>query len=67
MHAAAAIANGAHGQATGVSQTTQAVQDLDSMTQQNSALVEQTAAAAASLKEQAVKLAEEVSRFKLPA
>ena len=63
----AAIANGANEQATGVSQTTQAVQDLDSMTQQNSALVEQTAAAAASLKEQAVKLAEEVSRFKLPA
>ncbi|HPG77855.1 MAG TPA: methyl-accepting chemotaxis protein [Piscinibacter sp.] len=63
----AAIANGASEQATGVSQTTQAVQDLDSMTQQNSALVEQTAAAAASLKEQAVKLAEEVSRFKLPA
>jgi methyl-accepting chemotaxis protein len=63
----AAIANGANEQATGVSQTTQAVQDLDSMTQQNSALVEQTAAAAASLKEQAVKLAEEVARFKLPA
>ncbi|WP_341888042.1 methyl-accepting chemotaxis protein [Variovorax sp. YR752] len=63
----AAIANGADEQATGVSQTTQAVQDLDGMTQQNSALVEETAAAAASLKEQAIRLAEEVSRFKLPA
>ncbi|MFT3955227.1 MAG: methyl-accepting chemotaxis protein [Piscinibacter sp.] len=63
----AAIANGANEQATGVSQTAQAVQDLDSMTQQNSALVEETAAAAASLKEQAVRLAEEVSRFRLPA
>lgn len=63
----AGIANGANEQATGVSQTTQAVQDLDGMTQQNSALVEETAAAAASLKEQAVRLAEEVSRFRLPA
>jgi methyl-accepting chemotaxis protein len=61
------IANGANEQATGVGQTTQAVQDLDGMTQQNAALVEQTAAAAASLKEQAVKLADEVSRFRLPA
>ena len=63
----ASIANGANEQATGVSQTTQAVQDLDGMTQQNSALVEETAAAAASLKEQALRLAEEVSRFRLPA
>jgi len=63
----ASIANGANEQATGVGQTTQAVQDLDGMTQQNAALVEQTAAAAASLKEQAVRLAEEVSRFRLPA
>jgi methyl-accepting chemotaxis protein len=61
------IANGANEQATGVGQTTQAVQDLDGMTQQNAALVEQTAAAAASLKEQAIRLAEEVSRFRLPA
>jgi methyl-accepting chemotaxis protein len=61
------IANGANEQATGVGQTTQAVQDLDGMTQQNAALVEETAAAAASLKEQAVKLADEVSRFRLPA
>ncbi len=63
----AAIATGANEQATGVGQTTQAVQDLDSMTQQNAALVEQSAAAAASLKEQALKLADEVARFKLPA
>jgi methyl-accepting chemotaxis protein len=61
------IANGANEQATGVGQTTQAVQDLDGMTQQNAALVEQTAAAATSLKEQALKLADEVSRFRLPA
>ncbi len=63
----AAIATGANEQATGVGQTSQAVQDLDGMTQQNAALVEQSAAAAASLKEQALKLAEEVARFRLPA
>ena len=37
------------------------------MTQQNAALVEQTAAAAASLKDQAWALAQEVGRFRLPA
>jgi methyl-accepting chemotaxis protein len=62
-----AIATGANEQATGVGQTTQAVQDLDSMTQQNAALVEQSAAAAASLKDQALRLADEVARFRLPA
>ena len=54
-------------QTSGIGQVNQDVAQLDRTTQQNSALVEQTAAAAASLKEQAVKLAEEVSRFKLPA
>ena len=37
------------------------------MTQQNAALVEQTAAAAAAMKDQAQALAHEVDRFKLPA
>ena len=60
------IATGASEQARGVMQTTQAVQDLDNLTQQNAALVEQTAAAAASLKEQADALAAEVAQFKLP-
>jgi methyl-accepting chemotaxis protein len=36
------------------------------MTQQNAALVEQTAAAASALKDQAIGLAGEVARFKLP-
>ena len=62
-----AIANGVDEQASGVGQTSQAVQDLDGMTQQNAALVEQSAAAAASLKEQALRLAEEVARFRMPA
>ena len=43
------------------------VTGLDHMTQQNAALVEQTAAAAASLKDQAVDLAAQVATFKLPA
>jgi methyl-accepting chemotaxis protein len=42
-----------------------AVADLDRMTQQNAALVEQSAAAAESLKEQAVRLSGVVAAFKL--
>ncbi len=42
-----------------------AVTELDHMTQQNSALVEQSAAAAESLKGQALRLAEVVSTFRL--
>ena len=52
-------------ESSGVSQVGSAVQELDRMTQQNAALVEQTAAAASSLKEQAVDLASEVAKFKL--
>jgi methyl-accepting chemotaxis protein len=62
----AAIALSASEQARGVSQTTQAVNELDNVTQQNAALVEQTAAAAASLQEQAKGLAAEVAKFRLP-
>ncbi len=54
-------------QSSGVGQVGTAVQGLDQMTQQNAALVEQTAAAASSLKDQAVGLAAEVSKFRLPA
>jgi methyl-accepting chemotaxis protein len=42
------------------------VQELDRMTQQNAALVEQTAAAATAMREQAHTLSQEVARFKLP-
>ncbi|MEO8152270.1 MAG: methyl-accepting chemotaxis protein [Rhizobacter sp.] len=52
-------------ESSGVIQVGAAVQDLDRMTQQNAALVEQTAAAAASLKDQALDLASEVAKFKL--
>ena len=63
----AEIATSAEEQSRGVAQTTQAVQDLDHVTQQNAALVEETAAAAQSLQQQARALAVEVSQFKLPA
>ncbi len=44
-----------------------AVNQLDQMTQQNAALVEQSAAAAQSLKEQAEQLAQVVGRFRTTA
>ena len=52
-------------QAGGIEQVNQAVTSLDQVTQQNAALVEQSAAAAASLKDQAVALNDAVSVFKL--
>jgi methyl-accepting chemotaxis protein len=52
-------------QADGVAQINVAVTQLDHMTQQNAALVEQTSAAAESLKEQARQLAAAVSVFRL--
>jgi methyl-accepting chemotaxis protein len=48
-----------------VAQINQAVAQLDSMTQQNAALVEQTAAASESLKGQAARLADAVEVFKM--
>ena len=52
-------------QSHGISQVGDAVNQLDQVTQQNSALVEESAAAAESLKHQAAKLAEVVGVFKL--
>ncbi len=52
-------------QSSGLSQINGAVTQLDRMTQQNAALVEQSAAAAESLREQAGRLANLVSTFKL--
>jgi methyl-accepting chemotaxis protein len=62
----AAISAGSEQQSAGVTETARAVQELDTMTQQNAALVEETAAAASSLKDQAVGLASKVASFKLP-
>jgi methyl-accepting chemotaxis protein len=63
----AEVANGAREQTAGIAQSAKAMQEMDTVTQQNAALVEQTAAAAGSLNDQALGLAGEVSQFKLPA
>jgi methyl-accepting chemotaxis protein len=52
-------------QAEGIAEVNHAVGQMDDMTQQNAALVEQAAAAAASLHEQTVNLARAVSIFQI--
>jgi methyl-accepting chemotaxis protein len=52
-------------QADGIAEVNHAVGQMDDMTQQNAALVEQAAAAAASLHEQTINLAQAVSMFKM--
>ena len=52
-------------QSRGIEQVNQAVGQMDEVTQQNAALVEQAAAAAQSLEEQATRLKDAVSAFKL--
>ena len=52
-------------QSDGISQVNTAVLELDQMTQQNAALVEESAAAAESLREQAQRLAQLVATFRL--
>jgi len=60
------IAVGTREQARGVTEIGSAVSEVDSVTQQNSALVEETANAAAALEDQARLLVERVSHFRLP-
>ncbi|MBL0147461.1 MAG: cache domain-containing protein [Ideonella sp.] len=60
------IATGAKEQAAGVNQIGAAVTELDRMTQQNAAMVEQTAAAANAMQDQARTLQLDVARFRLP-
>ncbi|AYM98433.1 HAMP domain-containing protein [Acidovorax sp. 1608163] len=54
-------------QRDGIGQVNQAVANLDQMTQQNAALVEESTAAAASMRDQAQRLAEVVSVFNVGA
>jgi methyl-accepting chemotaxis protein len=54
-------------QSDGIGQVNTAVTQLDQMTQQNSALVEESAAAAESLKDQAQRLSQAVGAFRLEA
>ncbi|SHM47681.1 methyl-accepting chemotaxis protein [Duganella sacchari] len=52
-------------QSIGIDQVNTAITQMDQVTQQNAALVEQAAAAAASMQEQATRLADVASSFKL--
>ncbi|EOA06757.1 methyl-accepting chemotaxis transducer transmembrane protein [Herbaspirillum frisingense GSF30] len=61
----AEISAASHEQSDGIEQINQAIVQMDEVTQQNAALVEQAAAAAQSLQEQSVRLSETVGVFKL--
>ena len=61
------IADATRQQSSGIGQVTQSVTQLDHMTQQNAALVEQSAAAADSLRQQAIDLSQTVQRFHIEA
>jgi methyl-accepting chemotaxis protein len=59
----AEISEASRGQAEEIEQVNRGVSGLDGLTQQNAALVEEAAAAASSLEEQARQLAEAISIF----
>jgi methyl-accepting chemotaxis protein-4 (peptide sensor receptor) len=59
------IASASDEQSRGIEQVTQAVTQMDQVTQQNAALVEESASAAAALEEQAITLADAVAVFRL--
>ncbi len=59
------ISRAAQEQSAGVGMVNESVGELDGMTQQNAAMVEQSAAAAMSLREQSERLAGAVSQFEL--
>ena len=61
----AEISTATHEQSGGLGQVGEAVTQLDRVTQQNAALVEQSAAAAESLKQQAARLVGAVAAFKV--
>jgi methyl-accepting chemotaxis protein len=59
------ISSASQEQSAGIGEVGQAITQMDEGTQQNAALVEQAAAAAQSLQDQAATLAQLVGRFKL--
>lgn len=59
------IASASEKQQAGISQVNRAVSSMDDSTQQNAALVEEAAAAAAAMSDQANKLSEVFSVFKV--
>jgi len=61
------IASASSEQSTGIEQVNIAVSQMDSVTQQNAALVEEAAAAAQSMSEQAGSLLQAVARFQVEA
>ena len=63
----AEIAAASDEQSKGIQQVSQAVTEMDNVTQQNASLVEEASSAAASLEEQAARLTQAVSAFKLSA
>jgi methyl-accepting chemotaxis protein len=63
----AEVAGAAQEQTQGIGHVNGAIVELDQMTQQNAALVEQTSAASGQLSSQARRLADEVAVFKLAA
>jgi aerotaxis receptor len=60
----AEISAATHQQSSGISQVGESMSSLDQITQQNAALVEQSAAAADSLRQQAARLAEAINVFR---
>ncbi|MEM5426236.1 methyl-accepting chemotaxis protein [Paraburkholderia ferrariae] len=60
------ISDASRGQSAGIEQVNRAIGEMDHVTQQNAALVEQAAAAAHSLRDQVAILREAVSSFALP-
>ena len=61
----ASIANSADRQATGLQQVNTAVAEMDGMTQQNAAMVEQTTAAARSLASEADGMTRQIASFRI--
>jgi methyl-accepting chemotaxis protein len=59
------IASASSEQTAGIEQVNQAIVQLDNVTQQNAALVEQAAAAASAMQDEAGRLTGQVGRFKL--
>ncbi|MDI9229163.1 methyl-accepting chemotaxis protein, partial [Serratia bockelmannii] len=60
------IASASDEQSRGIDQVGLAVTEMDRVTQQNASLVEESAAAAASLEEQASRLSQSVAVFRVP-
>ena len=61
----AEVAQASEEQRSGIDQVNQAIAQMDQVTQQNAALVEEAAAAAQSLQEEAGNLSQVVATFKL--